>query len=174
MKRKDVIKRIITGIGTAAFLGCASIPFYSLAEDAVPENEAGQVSENSAEESVSENGAEKEASENDRENAVSENSAEDAVSENEAGQVSQNSAEEELSENGAEEIAEAAAALEEAEASGSKESGKPAGQAAYTGITIDGDLSDWDAVPKYNATGTLQLAAAVQDENYVYLYIRDD
>ncbi len=182
MKRKDVIKRIITGIGTAAFLGCASIPFYSLAEDTPSGNEAGTPAEDTEEETLSENeagelpedGAEGSVSENGTEEEASENGTEDAVSENEAGQVSENSAEEAVSENGIEESAEAAAASEEEEASGGEEKGKPAGQAVYTGITIDGDLSDWDAVPKYNATGTLQLAAAVQDENYVYLYIRDD
>lgn len=48
------------------------------------------------------------------------------------------------------------------------------GDAVYTGITIDGDFSDWKAVPKYDGTGMIQKAAVVQDGDYVYIYLKDD
>ncbi len=50
--------------------------------------------------------------------------------------------------------------------------------AAYGGITVDGDFSDWDAVVKYDASakdpgGMLAEAAMVFDGDTVYVYLRE-
>lgn len=43
--------------------------------------------------------------------------------------------------------------------------------ASYTGITIDGDFSDWDGVQKYPAANGINQVAFIFDGDYMYVYI---
>ena len=54
----------------------------------------------------------------------------------------------------------------------------PVSADSYSGITIDGDFSDWDSVVKYDAWNdpyqpTVNDAAIVWDGDWIYLYINE-
>ncbi|MBR5420422.1 MAG: hypothetical protein IK115_04670 [Lachnospiraceae bacterium] len=162
-----MIRRRILAFGAAAALLLAGFPSYAFAseEDVVSENAA--LSENEA---VSEN----ETVSEDVLPPEKEELPEEELPKEELPK------EEELSGEEAEELTEGAgeAAVSEEETAEAEQEKATAGEsgesAAFEGICIDGDFKDWRGVPKSEGTGSIQLAAVVQDENYVYVYLRDD
>lgn len=182
MKILKLIRSRILGIGVAGVMGLSSLatPVSVLAADAeenVSENEA---AEDALSEEASEEEKPEEVAEDPKEDPVedTEGSAEEeAVSGNEAdteepdGDISGN--DDELPVDGCFPGEPGYPSEPEVPAEPEKPVTPPE-PAAYTGITIDGELDDWDAVPRYDGTGMIQEAAVVQDGDYVYIYLKDD
>ena len=180
MKILKLIRSRVLGIGVAGVMGLSSLaaPFSALAADA---------GENVSENEASEAGLPEEGSEEDTKEGTDEEAEEDTEGSSEEATVSGNEAEEDTEEED-EDVSENDGELpidtcfpgepgfpsEPAVPDEPETPVTPPAPAAYTGITIDGELSDWDAVPKNSAAGMIQEAAVIQDGDYVYIYLKDD